>query len=176
MKYKIFIGIGIACVLLFFVLAAISSLIARNQPTSGLVVIDPKELAKREAADAKQGFDQNGSLPITTEPPVKIEPFVVTEPDPVEPTPTVDLIKQAFAEKYSKPLSDINVTITQETATHAKGGVSFGAGGPGEGGLFLATLIDNKWVLVFDGNGSIACQDLAPYNFPAEMIAEICYN
>ena len=80
-------------------------------------------------------------------------------------------IKEAFAEKYSVKASQVVLDISQETENYARGGVKFlPADETSEGGLFLATKVDNVWQLVFDGNGSYTCQSIAEYNFPAEMI------
>jgi len=86
-----------------------------------------------------------------------------------------DAIKQAFADKYKKPLTDIRVSVGEADATHAKGGVGFNMNGEfGEGGNFLAVKQDGAWKIVFDGNGGVACSTLEPYNFPASMIEGVC--
>lgn len=85
-------------------------------------------------------------------------------------------IKQLFAEKYNKDLSDIRVAIGQQTENHLRGSVQFAMNGEfGEGGIVLAAKIDGKWQIVFDGNGGISCALVESFNFPAEMI-EDCYR
>ncbi len=80
-------------------------------------------------------------------------------------------IQYLLAEKYEKPTSEVQVTITKETDEHAAGSVKFGEGRIGEGGVFLAIKIDNIWQLVFDGNGSIDCTKMREeYNFPDEIL------
>jgi hypothetical protein len=83
-------------------------------------------------------------------------------------------IRQALAEKYSKKVSEVEVTVTQETETHAKGTVVFQPGKSENSGIFLAYKTDNKWQIVFDGNGSVACKDLVDYNFPENMVQDVC--
>ena len=86
-----------------------------------------------------------------------------------------DAIKQAFADKYKKPLDQIRVTVGQADDTHSKGGIGFSMNGEfGEGGNFLAVKADGKWKIVFDGNGAVACSTLEPYKFPASMIDGFC--
>jgi|GEM_PF-1876502 len=86
-----------------------------------------------------------------------------------------EAIKQAFADKYKKPLDQIRVSVGEADDTHAKGGVGFSMNGEfGEGGNFLAAKVDGKWELVYDGNGAVACSALEPYNFSAEMIEDLC--
>lgn len=85
---------------------------------------------------------------------------------------TVDMeneIKQLFIQKYPKYASTVSVRIGQETETHVRGIVSFETGAPG--GIFLAAKIDDKWKIVFDGNGGISCT-LAKYGFPNEMLSD----
>ncbi|OGZ33642.1 MAG: hypothetical protein A2Y98_01780 [Candidatus Portnoybacteria bacterium RBG_19FT_COMBO_36_7] len=85
-------------------------------------------------------------------------------------------IRQAFAEKYSKITSDINLNISQNDGAFAKGSVVFGQGGPGEGGYFFAYKKDEKWEIAADGNGSVSCRYLKYYGFPESMTENFCYN
>lgn len=78
-------------------------------------------------------------------------------------------ITKLFTAKYPKYAAGLAVVINAETATHARGNVSFEPGAPG--GIFLAAKVDGKWQLVFDGNGSIPCS-LSKYDFPEEMLAD----
>ena len=70
------------------------------------------------------------------------------------------IVAEKLAEKYNKPIGEVNVTVIKSDATHAAGSVLFGQGGPGEGGLFLAVKIGNDWQLAYDGNGSIDCKKM----------------
>lgn len=84
-------------------------------------------------------------------------------------------IREALAAKHNKKVSQTEITISQETDNHARGSVVFQPGGSENSGLFLAAKVNNEWQIVFDGNGSIACKDLADYHFPKDMIDGICY-
>ena len=84
-------------------------------------------------------------------------------------------IKLLFIQKYNKDENEVMVTINQQTAEYARGGVKFGQDGIGEGGIFLAAKVDGKWRLVFDGNGMIPCSQLEDYNFP-ETMATDCFD
>ncbi len=93
-----------------------------------------------------------------------------------------DLLKQLIKEKFiqepgfeSYTLEDITIDISERDDTHVKGMVTFGEGGPGNAGGFLAANTMAGWVLVWHGNGVYMCADLVPYNFPASM-SEGCYN
>lgn len=87
-------------------------------------------------------------------------------------------IRQLLAEKYNKPLAEVNVKINKQTADYLAGSVSFVTEGlpqPGEGGAFLAVKHDGAWALVYDGNGSIDCDSIkANYQFPADMLVGFC--
>ena len=55
-------------------------------------------------------------------------------------------------------------------ATHAWGTASFT--GEMGGGWFLAYKNPDGWIIVDDGNGTISCETIAPYNFPVDMVPE----
>jgi len=88
------------------------------------------------------------------------------------PSPAVwEIIREKLAEKYNKPISEVNVSVTRSNASYAAGSVLFGQGGLGEGGLFLATKVGNDWQLVYDGNGSIDCKKMREqYKFSDEIL------
>ena len=66
-------------------------------------------------------------------------------------------VQRILADKYRKALSEVSVTVIRSDGSHAAGSVTFGQGGPGEGGMFLAIKTGGKWEVVYDGNGSIDC-------------------
>jgi len=85
----------------------------------------------------------------------------------------LQLISEAFGEKYGKPAGDVDVNISENTGTYVKGGVRF-AGELG-GGWFLAFNDGSGWIIVADGNGSVMCADIEGYNFPVSMVPE-CWD
>lgn len=94
---------------------------------------------------------------------------------PVEEEGKTDLeqIKELFAEKYSKPIEDASVNISENTGTYATGGVRFA--GEISGAMWLAYNDGEKWIIVYDGQGTIPCESVDPYEFPAEMVPE-CWD
>ena len=125
------------------------------------------------------GQNQNKNLSFKKE----ITPSVAISP-PLQPTnspiPTkiereaVVVIKELLANKHNKPLSDTQVTISKKDDTHIQGGVKFA--GEIAGAWFLAVKDSNgQWVIVDEGNGTISCEKIAPYNFPSSMVKE-CVN
>jgi len=84
-------------------------------------------------------------------------------------------VKKLFAEKYNTKVSAVTLNIEKETENHMRGGVVIEPGGSENSGIFLATKVEGIWKLVFDGNGSISCEELEEYNFPEDMVAN-CYN
>lgn len=92
------------------------------------------------------------------------------------PTPTADesaLIKQSVYAKTGLSPSQAEVTITQNTGTHAKGNIKeFDAVG---GAYWLAAKTASGWVVVYDGQSTPSCNQVNPYNFPASMVPE-CLN
>jgi hypothetical protein len=90
-------------------------------------------------------------------------------------------IKELLAEKHDKDPNNIRLSFAQETENYLSGTVSFLEEGetepaPGNVGGFLAARDGSgTWVLVFDGNGTISCEAVEPYNFPADMVPE-CFD
>lgn len=107
-------------------------------------------------------------------------PEVTPAPTP-EQTPTreeetksdLEQIREAFAQKYSKPLDEVIVNISENTGTYATGGVRFA--GEESGAMWLAYNDGEKWLIVFDGHGTIPCSAVDPYDFPADMVPE-CWD
>jgi len=82
--------------------------------------------------------------------------------------PDKELITEALAIKYNQSYAEVKTIIPQITSTHASGTVSFS----GEGGWFLAIKDGEIWKIVADGNGTVSCETVAPYNFPVSMVSE----
>lgn len=87
-------------------------------------------------------------------------------------------IKYLLAKKYNKLISDVSIKANKSTADYMSGGVFFSAPdlpSSGPGGAFLAAKTGNVWTLVFDGNGSINCEEIkSQYSFPADMLKGFC--
>jgi inhibitor of cysteine peptidase len=94
----------------------------------------------------------------------------VAEEDLEEEISKEDSIKYAMAARYGRKLSQVSIVLDQETDDHVRGGVTFAPGGPENSGFFLAAKQDGQWLIVYDGNGVISCEEIAKFNFPAEMI------
>jgi len=82
----------------------------------------------------------------------------------------LEQITEAFAKKYNKQTSEVEVTVSKNDGTHASGGVKFS--GEIGGGWFLAYKGADGWIIIQDGNGVVSCETIAPYNFPKEMVSE----
>ncbi len=75
-----------------------------------------------------------------------------------------DQIRYILSLKYEKPVEDVNVTVSKAVDTFVSGSVKFGGAG---GGQFLAYQKDGVWMVVYDGNGSIDCDQMRnEYGFP----------
>ena len=120
-------------------------------------------------------YQKASPTPTVTTAPTNAQPNVPTNPQPTlsqSISPKLDTDKEAIikalALKHDKSISKVNVTISQNTGTHAKGGVTFE--GEMGGGMWLATTEQGIWTIVFDGNGVVPCADIAPYDFPVDMM------
>jgi len=77
-----------------------------------------------------------------------------------------------IADLISKNPDEVTVTITKQEEGFARGNISFGPGTPG--GMYLAVKAGNTWEIVYHGNGSVDCQDLAQRNFPKDLLTGFC--
>lgn len=92
-------------------------------------------------------------------------------PSPTTPQKSdLDGIKEAFAKKYNKSIDQVEVSISKRDDTHAWGSVKFT--GEIAGAWFLAYKNPSGWIIVQDGNGTISCETIAPYDFPSLMASE----
>lgn len=95
------------------------------------------------------------------------------------PTPTVDetsliksAIKQALVAKHGPTANSLTITVSKIIGDYSSGGASASDGG----GMWFAAKVNGQWTLVWDGNGTIECSDLANYpDLPNSLIPE-CYN
>lgn len=100
--------------------------------------------------------------------PVSISPTVTPT---VKPENVAEKIQLILANKYNKPVNEVNVTIAEQNSQYAGGSVLFGQGGPGEAGMFLARKVGNVWEVVFDGNGNADCNKMRQvYGFPDDIL------
>jgi hypothetical protein len=79
-------------------------------------------------------------------------------------------IKEAILKKLNSNEFEMKVTISQLTDKYAKGSVvdKEGIGG----GYFIAAKTKSGWVIVHDGQANPTCAQLAPYDFPKDMVPE----
>lgn len=104
-------------------------------------------------------------------------PTLLPTTSPTEPVEEgksdLEQIREAFAERYSRSVDEVTVTIDENTGTHANGGVKFS--GEMGGGWWLAYNDGNEWIIVADGNGTVLCADIEDYNFSTSMVPE-CWD
>jgi len=93
-----------------------------------------------------------------------------------ERTTLQDELRQAFAQKYNKPIGQIQVEIgLAKENKFVRGDVKIGnAESPlgFEGGIFYAVRdsVNGNWIIVHDGNGTIPCEPLELADFPESMM------
>lgn len=116
--------------------------------------------------------EQNVEIPTSL--PTEAEVMVITPTVTIVEKSAEDQLRQAFANKYSKPISQVELSINKNTGVHASGGVKFI--GEISGAWFLAYKADDGWTIVQDGNGTVSCEKIAPYNFPVSMVPECVDN
>jgi hypothetical protein len=82
-------------------------------------------------------------------------------------------LAKIFAERNKKSVEETQVTIMTLKNNFASGTISFGLT-PGEGGVFLVRLVDNQWLIDYEGNGSIDCAKIRALDYPEEVLAGFC--
>lgn len=100
-------------------------------------------------------------------------PEITTAPSPtVAALSDEEMIRAALYKKNSWPEGSVNVVVTKNDGTYAKGT----ANSQGGGGLFFAVKRAGEWKIVADGNGIIPCDSLKDYpDYPNSLIPE-CYD
>jgi hypothetical protein len=131
-----------------------------------------------EEVETEEPSDMNGPVQQdvreqTEEEPME-EPMEEQAAQPEDEDQTM-LIKQAFSDKYGNPVDEVSVEISSSTDTHMRGVVKIGPPGTISGGMFLAAKVNDEWMIVHDGQGVYTCAEVAPFNFPEEMIND-CYE
>ena len=84
-----------------------------------------------------------------------------------------EMIKELIAKLHNNPIDQTNITVSANTGLHASGSVSFS--GETGGGIWLAVKQNSQWQVVYDGNGTIPCSSIIPYNFPKTIVSE-CWD
>ena len=88
--------------------------------------------------------------------------------------PVVDeteAIKAAIYELLDSDATKVNVTISENTDTHATGGAVDWISEVG-GGYWIAAKSAGEWIGVYSGQSHPTCSQIAPYNFPTTMVSE----
>lgn len=97
---------------------------------------------------------------------------VVTPSASATPGSILPDIEAALVAKRGPQFAGLNYSLNKIEGDYASGTV----GGSGGGGMWFAAKVGGKWVIVWDGNGSITCGDLSPYPaFPSSIIPE-CWD
>lgn len=87
----------------------------------------------------------------------------------------LDLIKKSLVDKHDWDADNILVTVGKNDGVFASGGVREKTSEVG-GGMWFAAKVDSNWKIVYDGNGTILCENLEDYpDYPVALIPE-CFN
>lgn len=108
-----------------------------------------------------------------------IEPILNTgTPSATTVTPTVDetatliaAVRAGLIAEHGAGAAGMTITVSKIVGNFAQGGAS----DQGGGGMWFAAKVNGVWKLAWDGNGTISCTSVNPYNFPTSMIPE-CWN
>lgn len=84
-------------------------------------------------------------------------------------------LAKIFAANHNQPVTNTNVTVIKIQNNFASGNISFGPN-PGEGGGFLARLVDGAWLIDYEGNGSIDCEKIIALGYLHDVLTGFCDN
>ncbi len=82
-------------------------------------------------------------------------------------------VKTGLVAEHGQTAANMTVTVSKIAGNFAQGG-AIDPGSVG-GGMWFAAKVGSVWKLAWDGNGTISCTSINPYNFPVSMIPE-CWN
>jgi hypothetical protein len=81
-------------------------------------------------------------------------------------------VRKGLITEHGQNAASLNITVSKIEGDYAQGAASEQGGG----GMWFAAKVNGVWKLVWDGNGTIQCSNVAPYpNFPTSMIPQ-CWN
>lgn len=81
-----------------------------------------------------------------------------------------EAIQAALLEKTGIEAEKLELTVAQNTGTHAKGTLKHKD--DVSGAYFIAAKVDSLWVIAYDGQAVPSCAEIASYNFPVDMVPE----
>ncbi len=100
-------------------------------------------------------------------------PSPTTEESTTSPSPVTDeapQIEEAVFRLTGLDPTKAEITINKNTGQHATGNIKeFEAVG---GAYWLAAKVGKQWVGVYAGQSQPKCSEIAPYNFPRDMVPE----
>ncbi len=95
----------------------------------------------------------------------------VVSPTADETAVLISAVRAGLVAEHGSDAANLNVTVSKIQGNFAQGGAS----GQGGGGMWFAAKVAGIWKLAWDGNGTISCASINPYNFPATIIPE-CFD
>lgn len=108
----------------------------------------------------------------TIEPKVSLPPTPTLVPSPLPTVDETNLIKQAVFAKTGLDETKAEVSIGQNTGKHAKGNIRELEAVGGAYWLAAKSAESADWICVYDGQANPSCSQIAPYNFPKDMVPE----
>jgi len=113
---------------------------------------------------------QGTSIPTPTQE-VTLQPTSVQAID--EKAAIIAAVRMGLIAGHGPDAGAMTITVSKIQDTFASGG-AIDPGSVG-GGMWFAAKVNGAWKLAWDGNGTISCASVNPYNFPALMIPE-CWD
>lgn len=120
----------------------------------------------------KLTLQPQGAVSVTAAPtPTPAPSAVMVSPTVDETAMLIAAIKAGLVAEHGSDAVNMTITVSKIVGNFAQGGAS----AEGGGGMWFAAKVGGVWKLAWDGNGTISCTSINPYNFPVSMIPE-CWN
>ena len=130
-------------------------------------------------ANYKLTFEPQNAVTITAptpEPQNTVIPTLQASPSGQaidETAALISAVKAGLVAEHGSGASAMTVTVSKIVGNFAQGGAKEPEAVGG--GMWLAAKVGGAWKLLWDGNGTISCESVDPYNFPNTMVPE-CWN
>jgi hypothetical protein len=139
---------------------------AKATPAALLLTVSPvNETSQPETNQPTPPPVATTEIQATTQPDaeIRLEETAQLEDD-------AEAIRAALIEKTGIGADKLEFAVAQNSGLHARGTLKH-KDDPG-GAYFIAAKVDDRWVIVYDGQATPACTAIAPYEFPVDMVPE----
>ena len=124
-------------------------------------------------ANYKLTLQPQGAVSTTAPIPTPTQAAIEVIPTVDETATLITAVKAGLVAEHGPDAANMTITVSKIVGNFAQGGAKEPEAVGG--GMWFAAKVGGLWKLAWDGNGTISCTSIDPYNFPVSMIPE-CWN